>query len=725
MADTANITPAGQDGQNSQTGSAGSFASFLPLRFFNRAFAHIGLVRELTLALGILMLIVVLIFPTPKGVLDFALALSIMFSVLILMVTLFIGKPLEFSSFPTVLLLATLMRLALNLASTRLILSNGHEGTDAAGKVIEAFGGFIMGGNYVIGIIVFSILVVVNFVVITKGSGRIAEVSARFSLDSMPGKQMAVDADLSAGLINEEQAKERRKTLEDESNFFGAMDGAAKFVRGDAIAGLIITLINIIGGIVIGVAQKDMTFAQAGEAYTLLTVGDGLVTQVPALIVSVAAGLLVSKAGLDVTANEAVLGQISNYPKAMLISSGVMIVLSALPGIPMVPFVLMAATTGGLGFILSRSMITRAAEESAAAETEEMADAVPAEAPIADSLRIDTIRLELGYGLLGMVDAEQASGRRVTDQLRGLRAQLATEYGFVMPKVRVQDDLQLGPTKYAIRIKEIKVAEGDVRPNMLLAILPTGRDDVGIPGEQTQEPAFGLPALWIEEKDRNAAAAAGCTVVDPATVIVTHFTELLRDNMSELLSYSATQDLLDEQESVIQKLISDLMPRSITVGGVQRILQNLLTERVSIRDMPTILEGISEATAQTQNLMVVTEHVRARLARQINASVMDSLGSIPVITLSSAWETEISQSIVGEGENQQLALAPTRLRELMDAVQSKIVAHTTSERRPVILTTATTRSYIRSIVERVQPATTVLSQNEIHRTAKIDVLDQI
>src|SRR5215469_3643183 len=540
---------------------------------------------EVALALAVVAILVVLILPMPTWLLDGSLALSITFSVLILMVSLFIQRPLEFSAFPTVLLISTMLRLALNLASTRLVLSHGHEGTAAAGHVIQAFGGFVMGGNFVIGVIVFTILVVVNFVVITKGSGRIAEVAARFSLDSMPGKQMAIDADLSAGLINEETARRRRSELEDESNFYGAMDGASKFVRGDAVAGLLITAINIGAGILIGTAQKNLSFSQATQTYTLLTVGDGLVTQIPALVVSTAAGMLVSKAGVSGSTDKALFGQLSAYPAALGIASFLMLSLAVLPGIPMLPFLALSALTGGAAWKLTEHREKTAAEAA-------KATAPLKEEPIQTALQIDQLRLELGYGLLGLINSDH--GTRLTDQVRALRRQLAADVGFIMPSVRIQDNLQLPANTYVIRVKEIEAGRGDLRPNMLLVMDPRG-GQISIPGEPTVEPTFGLPAQWVPESNREEATFRGYTVVEPQTVITTHLTEVIKDNMAELLSYAETQKLIDELDKSHQKLIADMVPSQISVGGIQRVLQNLHGERISIRDLPTILEGISEA----------------------------------------------------------------------------------------------------------------------------------
>ena len=674
---------------------------------------------DIALALGVVAILVVLILPLPRWALDISLAFSITLSVLILMTVLFIEKPLEFSSFPTVLLIATMLRLALNLASTRLILSNGHEGTAAAGHVIEAFGHFVMSGNFLIGIIVFAILVIVNFIVITKGSGRIAEVSARFSLDAMPGKQMAIDADLSAGLINETDARSRRKALEDESTFFGAMDGAAKFVRGDAIAGLLITFINIIGGIVIGVAQHGITFTQASQTYTLLTVGDGLVTQIPALIVSTAAGMLVSKAGTEGSADKALFGQLSSYPRALGMSSALMGLMAILPGIPMFPFLLLAGVTGFLTWSASTKHARVIAEDIAA---KALIKAPPIEEPIAAALTIDYVRLELGYALLALISNQK--GERLTDQIKALRRQLARDMGFVLPAVRIQDNMQLPSNTYVMRIKEIEAGRGEVRPGMLLIMDPKG-EQIALPGEQTTEPTFGLPATWVLEDQREEAQFRGYTVVDPATVITTHLTEIIRDNMAEMLSYSETQKLLNELDSQHQKLVADVIPQQISVGGVQRVLQNLLSERISIRDLPAILEGISEACGYTRNVTAITEHVRSRLARQISDTCTNDQGFIPLIGLSPVWEQTFAEALTGTGDDLQLSMAPSRLQEFIGIVRQTFERHAMLGETPVLLTSPRIRPYVRSIIERFRPSTTVISQNEIHPKAKIKTLGQV
>src|SRR5690348_15268928 len=647
---------------------------------------------DLALAFGILTILVVLILPLPAVVLDLFLAISITLSILILMTSLFIQAPLEFSSFPTILLISTMLRLSLNLASTRLILSRGHEGTDAAGHVIEAFGGFVMGGNFVIGIIVFAILVIVNFVVITKGSGRIAEVAARFHLDAMPGKQMAIDADLSAGLIDEKVAKERRKALEDESGFFGAMDGASKFVRGDAVAGLLVVFINIVGGIIIGVAQQSLSFSEAAHTYTLLTVGDGLVTQIPALIVSTAAGLLVSKAGVSGAADKALMKQLSGYPQALGMSAGVMLVLSLLPGIPMLPFLALGGGAAALAFYARKRKRTATAEAaSAAAAAPSAANAAAAEEPISAALKIDDLKIELGYALLPLVNGPDGTDR-LTEQIKALRRSLAIEMGFVMPAVRILDNVQLEANTYIIKIKEVDAGTGKIWPNQFMVMDPAG-NQVQVPGIHTTEPTFGLPATWVDAALKEEASLKGYTVVDAATVLSTHLTELLKSNMSDLLSYGEVQKLLKDLPKEQGELVKDIVPNQVTISGIQRVLQLLLAERISIRDLSTILEGIADALAFSRNPATMVEHVRARLARQICAQNISFNGYLPLIALSARWEQAFAESIVGQGEDRSLAMQPSKLSEFMTAVRIAFENAAREGEAPLLVTSEAIRPF--------------------------------
>jgi flagellar biosynthesis protein FlhA len=675
---------------------------------------------DIGLALGIMAILVILILPLPPILLDFALAVSITFAVLILMTSLFIQTPLEFSAFPTILLISTMLRLSLNLASTRLILAHGHEGTSAAGHVIEAFGNFVMSGNFVIGIIVFTILVIVNFVVITKGSGRIAEVAARFHLDGMPGKQMAIDADLNTGMIDDKEARRRRKTLEDESSFFGAMDGASKFVRGDAIAGLLVVMINVIGGMVIGIVQEGLTFAEAGHTYTLLTVGDGLVTQVPALIVSTAAGLLVSKAGVSGAADKALLGQLSGYPKALGMSAAAMLVLALLPGIPMIPFMALGGGAAALAYVIERRSKQAVVAEAKKTEAEK---AAPAEEPIAQSLKIDELKIELGYALLPLVNAPNGSDR-LTEQIKALRRSLAIEMGFVMPSVRILDNMQLEANTYVIKIKEVEAGTGRVWQGQFMVMDPSG-NQVTLPGTHTVEPTFGLPATWIDAALKEEASVKGLTVVDAATVLATHLTELIKANMAELLSYGEVQKLIKELPKEQSELMKDIVPTQITVSGIQRVLQILLAERVSIRDLATILEGIADGLATTRNTTILTEHVRARLARQLCAQHVGPDGTLPIIALTARWEQAFAESIVGQGDDRSLAMQPSKLTEFINLVREKFEQAAREGEAPVLVTSPAIRPFVRGIVERFRAQTTVLAQSEIHPRARLRTVGSI
>src|SRR5689334_8570257 len=661
------------------------------------AFAKRG---DIALAIGVLTILVVLLLPLPPLLLDFALATSIIFSVLILMTALFIHAPLEFSAFPTVLLIATMLRLALNLASTRLILAHGHEGTSAAGHVILVFG---------------------NFVVITKGSGRIAEVAARFNLDAMPGKQMAIDADLSAGLIDEKEARRRRKQLEDESAFYGAMDGASKFVRGDAIAGLLVVFINIIGGMIVGIAQQGISFSEAAASYTVLTVGDGLVTQVPALIVSTAAGLLVSKAGLGEAADKALLRQLSTYPTALGMSGGVMVVMSLLPGIPMLPFLLLGGGASALAVMMDRRSKAMAAAQAQAAVTE--AKAAPAEEPISAALKIDDLKIELGYERLPLVNSPDASNR-LTEQIKALRRSLALEMGFVMPSVRILDNVQLDANTYVIQVKEVEAGSGRVWPGQYMVMDPAG-GQVNIAGIHTTEPTFGLPATWIDAGLKEEAAVRGYTVVDAATVLATHLTELLKMNISELLSYAEVHKLLKELPKEQGDLVKDIVPSLITITGIQRVLQNLLAERISIRDLATILEGIADGLTFTRNPSTLAEHVRVRLARQICAQHTSPNGYLPLISLSPRWEQAFLESLVGQGDERQLAMQPSRLSEFIGLVRDRFEDAARQGENAVLVTSPGIRPFVRSIVERFRSQTSVLSQSEIHPRARLKTVGSI
>ncbi|WP_156466997.1 MULTISPECIES: flagellar biosynthesis protein FlhA [unclassified Phenylobacterium] len=671
---------------------------------------------EVAMALGVIGVVVLMILPIPAFMLDVFLSISIAMSILILMTALLMKRILDFTAFPTVLLVATLYRLALNITTTRLILSHGHEGAHGAGHVIETFGRLMMGGNFIIGVIVFAILVVVNFVVITKGSGRIAEVAARFTLDSMPGKQMAIDADLSSGLIDQDDAKKRRKELEQESTFFGAMDGASKFVRGDAIAGLIILAINIIGGILIGVMQHKVPLGEAFSTYTIMSVGDGLVSQIPALIISIAAGFLVSKAGVEGSADKALVTQLATNPVSLGMVSAAAGALAVIPGMPIIPFALLSVGAGVLAW-----------RRSHAPPETEVVDIAPAPAeaedePIAQTLAIDEIKIELGYGLLPLIN--DLEGRRLTDQIKALRRTLATDFGFVMPSVRILDNMRLPSQGYCLRIKEMEAGAGEVRIGQLMAMDPRGAQ-VELPGEHMKEPAFGLPATWIDDGLREEATFRGYTIVDPATVLTTHLTEVLKENMPDLLTYAEVQKLIKDLPAEQKKLADDLIPSVVTATTVQRVLQSLLRERISIRDLGAILEGIGEAAPHTSSITLLVEQVRGRLARQLCYAYRGDDGALPIVTLSADWENAFADALVGTGDEKQLALAPSRLQEFIRGVRETFERAALAGDSPVLLTSPTVRPYVRSIIERFRGQTPVMSQNEIHPRARLKTVGAI
>ncbi|MCF3947496.1 flagellar biosynthesis protein FlhA [Acidiphilium sp. AL] len=670
---------------------------------------------DIGLAIGVVFIITVLIVPLPPFMLDAGLALSFTIGILVLMVSLFIRRPIDFTSFPSVLLLTTLLRLSLDVAATRQILSHGNEGTDAAGHVIAAFGGFLMGGDLLIGLIVFAILLVVNFIVITKGSTRIAEVAARFTLDAIPGKQMAIDAELNTGAIDEATARRKRAELEHESVFYGAMDGAAKFVRGDAVAALIITSINIVGGFVIGVVQKGMSVHDAAAAFTTLSIGEGLVSQIPSLLVSVAAGVVVTKGSAEGSTDSALVGQLGRSAKPLGIASCAALCLALAPGLPFLPFATLSILAGWASWHRWRHPphIDRAIEPELT---------MPAEPPITDVLKIDQIRLELGYGLLILAGGDTP---RLTEQIKSLRRAIAAEMGFILPPVRIQDNMQLAADRYTIRIKEIEAGSGQLQATRLLAMTAAGTLP-DLPGERTTEPAFGLPAAWIDPADRETARAKGCTVVDPASVLTTHLTEIVKENMAELLSFAETQKLLDDLPREHQRLVSDLIPTQFTVGGVQRVLQSLLTERVSIRDLPTILEGIHESCAmQIRAIPAIAAHVRMRLARQLTDAHIGAGGYLPLVVIGPEWETELEEALAGPPEARQLVLPPSRLADFMRRLTQVFESAAADGESPVLLTSAPLRAHIRSIIERMQPSMPVLAQTEVFPRARIRTVGAI
>ncbi len=674
---------------------------------------------EVVLALGVIGVVVLLILPLPAFILDVLLAMSLTSAVLILMTALLIRRPLDFTAFPTVLLVTTLFRLGLDVAGTRLVLAHGHEGGDPAGHIIQGFSNLMTGGNFIIGVIVFFILVVVNFVVITKGSTRIAEVAARFTLDAMPGKQMAIDADMSSGLINQDEARQRRKDLEQESTFFGAMDGASKFVRGDAVAGIIILFVNIIGGLLIGVLQHHVAFGTAISTYTSLTIGEGLVGQVPALVISIAAGFLVSKAGVEGSADKAIVAQLATNPISLGMVSAAAGVMGVVPGMPLIPFAAISLGAGVLAWRTAHKIAPPTAAETAAASA---AKAEPVDEPISTALAIDDVKIELGYGLLSLINDKD--GRRLTDQVKALRRTLAQEYGFVMPAVRILDNMRLPTQGYALRIKEMEAGSGEVRVNGLMAMDPRG-GQVNLPGEHMREPAFGLPATWIDDSLREEATFRGYTVVDPATVLTTHLTEVLKDNMADLLSYTEVQKLLKDLAPEQKKLADELIPSTVSATTLQRVLQSLLKERVSIRDLSTILEGVGEAAPHTPGVVTLVEHVRGRLAKQLCWANRGEDGALPIVTLSPEWEQAFSEALIGNGDEKQLALAPSKLQQFIRTVRDSFERLAQTGETGVLLTSPQIRPYVRSIIERFRPQTVVMSQNEIHPKARLKTVGQI
>lgn len=661
------------------------------------------------MALGVIGILMVMMIPLPPFVLDILLSFGIALSIIIMLMSMYILKPLDFSAFPSVLLIVTLMRLSLNVASTRLILLHGSEGTGAAGQVIKAFGTFVVGGNYVVGLIVFAVLVLINFVVITKGSTRVAEVSARFTLDAMPGKQMSIDADLNAGLISDADARLRRSEIEREANFYGAMDGASKFVRGDAVAGIIIVLVNIIGGLIIGVVQQGMEVTQAAKTYILLTVGDGLVTQVPALIVSTAAGMLVTRTTSTADLGEDVKKQIFTQPRAIATASVLLFVFALIPGMPKVSFVLVSALIGVLAYnVFQRAKVkTEEAEEIPA----------PPVAETEDNLTpLDKMGLEVGYGLISLVDVQQ--GGELLQRIKTLRRQLAAEMGFIIPSVHIRDNLQLKPNRYAVYLKGVEIASGELMMGHYLAIT---HDDQGgkVMGVKTTEPAFGLPAVWVPEAQKEDAQAKGYVVVDPATVITTHLTEVIKAQADELLGRQEVQALVDNLALHYPKVVEELVPKTVSISILQRVLQRLLRERVSIRDLLAVLETLADYVSITRNVDILTGYVRQALSRTITRQYQDQEGNVNVVMLSPNIEDTISQSIQHTELESFVSPDPNMVKKLIGSLQRLIANFEATGLSPVILCSPLVRCHLRKILEKFIPNVVVLAHNEITRDVNI------
>ncbi len=674
---------------------------------------------DISLAIGMIGILGVMILPLTPFLLDIMFALNITTSVLILFVALYSIKPLDFSVFPSVLLVTTLFRLSLNVASTRAILTNGKQGLSAAGHVIQAFGGFVVGGNYVIGIIIFLIFVLINFIVITKGAGRIAEVAARFTLDAMPGKQMAIDADLNAGIIDEQAAKNRRTEIQQESDFFGAMDGASKFVRGDAIASLIITAINIIGGLVLGVLFYGMDLSKAAATFTSLTIGDGLVSQIPALIISTSAAIVISKTGATNRLGSDLGSQILGNPLSLGLASMTLFVFSLVPGMPKPTFILIALVLGFFAWKGSQRRKQQAMEQVQQAEAIEAEEAKESSEEIADLLPIDTLGLELGYALIPLVDPEQDG--ELLERVKAIRRQIALDLGFVVPPVHIKDNLQLEPGAYSLIIKGIEVGKGEMMMDHYLA-MQAGEVDEQIDGLETVEPAFGLPAIWISEDDREKAQIAGYTVVDVPTIVSTHLTEIIKSQAPEFLGRQEVQRLLDKVAENDPKIIEELVPDLLGLGAIQRVLQNLLRENVSIRDMNTILETMADIAQYTKVPDILTEHVRESLSRNISRQYQTDDGTIPVMTLDQEIENKIAESIQDTGQGSYLGIDPASGEAIITAVERSLDTFSMFNYQPLILCSPIVRPHLKRLTERTISNLVVLSHNEISQDVRIESL---
>jgi flagellar biosynthesis protein FlhA len=672
-------------------------------------------------------IIVMMVIPIPSFLLDILLALNISISVVILFVSLFLSRPLDFTSYPSLVLMTTLFRLALNVSSTRLILLNGNQGLDAAGNVIQAFGTFVLGGNFVIGVVIFVIIMIVNLMVVTKGSGRIAEVAARFTLDAMPGKQMAIDSDLNSGLISEEDAKTRRRELGQEAEFYGSMDGTSKFVRGDAIAGIIITGINVIGGLFIGVFMGNMTWLDAATNYTLLTVGDGLVSQIPALIVSVSAGIIVARAGsggMDLGSEVSM--QLFAHKKPLLLSSGVCTLFAIVPGLPFLPFILLAAATGAMAFSASNKTVEELRLENSEAKRIEQEQQTGPQKPAPGSteevkslLGVDLLELEVGYELVSMVDA--STGGDLIERIRGLRRQFAVDLGFIVPPIHIRDNVRLEPSQYRLMLKGVQIASGTVMKNHFLAMDPGGAE-LDLPGIPTKESAFGLDAMWISETDKERAQFSGYTVVDPATVITTHLTEVVRSHAHEILGRQEVQVLIDTLSNDYPKLVEEVVPSILSLGVIQQVLSGLLREGVSIRDLRTILETLADWAPATKSTERLIEYTRKALGRSITSKHLSEDGTLRLININPALERILNESLQSTEQGSYLALEPgfahTLISKLSPLAEKFAMAGTT----PVLLAPSQLRSSLFSFIERFVPGFTVLSHQEISPTTKVQAL---
>lgn len=661
--------------------------------------------------------VVLMIIPLPPAILDVLLAFNITFSLIILFVALYLGRPLEFTSYPSLILMTTLFRLAMNVSTTRLILMNGDQGLDAAGHVIQAFGTFVLGGNYVIGVVIFIIIMMVNFLVITKGSGRIAEVAARFTLDAMPGKQMAIDSDLNSGIISESEAKKMRKEISMEAEFYGSMDGASKFVRGEAVAGIFITLINVLGGFFIGMVQGGMSWRDAAATYTLLTVGDGLVSQIPALIVSTSAGVIVARAASGADLGTEVSSQLMKYSKPLFLTSGVSFLFAIVPGLPFIPFMVLSIATGLLGYSAGGA-VTTVTEETT--RTDAATPPPPGSTEeVKTLLSVDLLELEVGYELVPMVDT--STGGDLIERIRALRRQFALDLGFIVPPIHIRDNVRLQPSQYRLMLKGVQIATGTVKRHHFLAMDPGGVE-TRIPGIPTKEPAFGLDALWILEADKERAQFAGYTVVDPATVITTHVTEVVKAHAHEILGRQEVQVLLDNLAKNAPKLVEEVVPGIVTLGTVQQVLSGLLREGVSIRDLRTILETVADWGPTTKSPERLVEHVRRALSRAITAKHISNDGVLTLVSLTPTLERALADALQHTEQGSYLALEPTVAQRLISSLKSSMERFIQLGATPVLLAPSMLRAALYSFCERFTPGFTVLAHQEISPSTKVQSL---
>jgi flagellar biosynthesis protein FlhA len=671
---------------------------------------------DILLSLGVVGIIMLMILPLPRFLLDLLLAFNITLSVIILLVGLQVRRPIEFSAFPSILLIVTLFRLALNIASTRLILLHGNEGAAAAGEVIRAFGNFVVGGNYTVGLVVFSILVVINFVVVTKGAGRVAEVAARFTLDAMPGKQMSIDADLNAGLINETEARRRRREIAEEADFYGSMDGASKFVRGDAMAAIIIVLVNIVGGLTIGILQQGMSPGLAAQTYTLLTVGEGLVAQIPALFISTAAGIVVTRAAADADLGLQVTRQMLLSPKAVGTAAGILLALGVVPGLPHLAFL-------GLGGVAAWFAYRLSQDAKASPEPTPVVTAPQAESATPQLVPLDLMEVQVGYGLIGLVEGKH--GTALLDRIKGLRKQFADTMGFLLPPIHIRDNLQLRPNEYAVMLKGVELTKADVLPSHVLAIDPGTAQRGLIHGVATKEPAFGLPALWVPEATREQAQLAGYTVVDASSAIATHLSEIIKRHGHELLGRQEVQSLLDELAKVHPKLVEELIPGLLPLGTVVRVLGNLLREGIPIRDLRSIIEALADHAGTTKDSELLTEMARQALGRTIMRQYQAPDGTLPVITLDPRLDRALSDQAAAVPQGGMLNLDPGLSHTLLAALKQAVERVAARGHQPVLLCSPMLRRHIRRLTDRILHAVPVVGVNELDSMVRLQPLDTI